>query len=130
MFSGEIEIHLTLDFLDSLDLSSRTLLGRKQFTIEKVVLKKVVDFGDLISIAIKLIKKGKWVISQINPDDFWVKTRQMFEFKYFYNKSRIKVVSPFLEENRIDHLEAETVVRQKGEKRKTITFDKNSTISQ
>ena len=100
------------------------------YTVEKVVFKKVVDFGDLISIAIKLIKKGKWVISQINPDDFWVKTRQMFEFKYFYNKSRIKVVSPFLEENRIDHLEAETVVRQKGEKRKTITFDKNSTISQ
>ena len=124
-FSGEIEIYFTFDFWDSLDLSIRTLLGRKQFTVEKVV-----DFGDLISIAIKLIKKGKWVISQINPDDFWVKTRQMFEFKYFYNKSRIKVVSPFLEENRIDHLEAETVVRQKGEKRKTITFDKNSTISQ
>ena len=115
-FSGEIEIYFTLDFGDSLDLSIRTLLGRKQFTVEKVVFKKVVDFGDLISIAIKLIKKGKWVISQINPDDFWVKTRQMFEFKYFYNKSRIKVVSPFLEENRIDHLEAETVVRQKGEK--------------
>ena len=68
-FSGEIEIYFTFDFWDSLDLSIRTLLGRKQFTVEKVV-----DFGDLISIAIKLIKKGKWVISQINPDDFWVKT--------------------------------------------------------
>ena len=77
-FSGEIEIYFTLDFGDSLDLSIRTLLGRKQFTVEKVVFKKVVDFGDLISIAIKLIKKGKWVISQINPDEFWVKTRQMF----------------------------------------------------
>ena len=40
------------------------------YTVEKVVFKKVVDFGELISIAaIKLIYKGKWVISQINPDD-------------------------------------------------------------
>ena len=58
-FSGEIEIYFTLDFWDSLDLSIRTLLGRKQFTVEKVVFKKVVDFGDLISIAIRLIKKGE-----------------------------------------------------------------------
>ena len=41
----------------------------------------------------------------------------MFEFKYFYNESRIKVVSPFPEENSIA-LEAETVLRQKGQKKK------------
>ena len=53
----------------------------------------------------------------------------MFEFKYFYNESRIKVVSPFPEENSIALLEAEPVLRQKSEKRKTITFDKSSTCS-
>jgi hypothetical protein len=122
--TGEIGISFTLDFWDGFD-SSRTLLGRKKFTIQEIQVEKVVDFGDLIAIADKLIKRRKWLIKQINPDDFWVKTRQMFEFNYFYNESRIKNNWPFLEEN-IIALEAETVLRQK---RKTITFDKNSTCS-
>ena len=128
IFSGEIGISFTLEFWDGFD-SSRTLLGRKKFTIEEIQVEKVANFGDLIAIADKLIKSRKWLIKQINPDDFWVKTRQMFEFKYFYNESRIKVVSPFPEENSIALLEAEPVLRQKGQKRKTITFDKNSTCS-
>ena len=92
-FSGEIEIYFTFDFWDSFDSSIRTLLGRKQFTVEKVVFKKVIDFWNLISK--KLIIKRIWVISQINSDDFWAKNRQMFEFKYFHNESRIKIDWPF-----------------------------------
>ena len=126
MFSGEIEIYFTLDFWDSLDLSSRTLLGRKQFTVKKVFFKTVADFGDLISIADKLLRQRKWVISKINPGDYWVKNRQMFEFKYFYNESRIKVDWPFPEESSIA-LKAETVLGPKGQKRKTISSAKNST---
>ena len=101
-------------------------MGRKQFTVEKIVFKKVVDFGDLISIADKLLRQRKWVISKINPDDYWVKNRQMFEFKYFYNDCRIKVSWPFPEENSIA-LKAETVLGPKGQKRKTISSAKNST---
>ena len=63
---------------------------------------------------------------KINPDDYWVKNRQMFEFKYFYNESRIKVDWPFPEESSIA-LKAETVLGPKGQKRKTISSAKNST---
>ena len=50
----------------------------------------------------------------------------MFEFKYFYNESRIKVDWPFPEESSIA-LKAETVLGPKGQKRKTISHAKNST---
>ena len=123
IFSGEIGISFTLDFWDGFD-SSRTLLGRKKFTIEEIQVEKVANFGDLIAIADKLIKRRKWLIKQSNPDDYWVKSTQKFEFRYFYKDSRIKVDWPFPEEKSIALL-AETVLRQKGPKRKIVSHKKN-----
>ena len=70
-------------------------MGRKKFTVEEIQVERVLHFGDLIAIADKLIKRRKWKIQQINPDDYWVKSKQKFEFKYFYKDSRIKVDWPF-----------------------------------
>ena len=123
IFSGEIGISFTLDFWDDFG-SSRTLLGRKKFTVEQIPVEKVVNFGDLIAIAEKVIKQRKWSLKQLNPDDFWVKSTQKFEFRYFYKDSRIKVDWPFPEENCIALL-AETVLRQKGPKRKIVSHKKN-----
>jgi len=120
--TGEIDISFTLDFWDSFD-SSRTLLGRKKFTVEEIQVERVLHFGDLIAIADKLIQRRKWAIQQINPDDFWVKSKQKFEFRYFYKDSRIKVDWPFPEETSIALL-AETVLRQKGLKRKIVSDKK------
>ena len=90
IISDEIGISFTLDFWDGFD-SSRTLLGRKKFSIEEIQVEKVEHFGDLIAIADKLIKRRKRLIKQINPDDYWVKSKQKFKFRYFYKDSRIKV---------------------------------------
>jgi len=121
--TGEIGISFTLDFWDGFD-SSRTLLGRKKFTIEEIQVEKVANFGDLIAIADKLIKRRKWLIKQINPDDYWAKSKQKFEFRYFYKDRRIKVDYPFPDEKSIALL-AETVLRQKGPKRKVVSQKKN-----
>ena len=123
IISGEIGISFTLDFWDSFD-SSRTLLGRKKFSIKEIQVEKVVNFGDLIAIADKLINRRKWLIKQINPNDYWVKSTQKFEFRYFYKDSRIKVDWPIPEEKSIALL-AETVLRQKGPKRKIVSHKKN-----
>ena len=122
IFSGEIGISFTLDFWDSFD-ASRTLLGRKKFSVEEIPVEKVVNFGDLIAIADKVIKRRKWSLKQSNPDDYWVKSTQKFEFRYFYKDSRIKVDWPFPEEKSIA-LSAETVLRQKGPKRKIVSHKK------
>ena len=98
-------------------------MGRKKFTVEEIHVERVVHFGDLIAIADKIIKLRKWKIQQINPDDFWVKSKQKFEFRYFYKDSRIKVDWPFPEETSIALL-AKTVLRQKGLKRKIVSDKK------
>ena len=98
-------------------------MGRKKFTVEEIHVERVVHFGDLIAIADKIIKLRKWKIQQINPDDFWVKSKQKFEFRYFYKDSRIKVDWPIPEETSIALL-AETVLRQKGLKRKIVSDKK------
>ena len=98
-------------------------MGRKKFTIEEIHVERVVHFGDLIAIADKLIKRRKWAIEQINPADYWVKSKQKFEFRYFYKDSCIKVDWPFPEETSIALL-AETVLRQKGLKRKIVSDKK------
>ena len=98
-------------------------MGRKKFTVEEIHVERVVHFGDLIAIADKLIKRRKWTIQQINPDDFWVKSKQNFEFRYFYKDSRIKVDWPFPEETSIALL-GETVLCQKGLKRNTLSDKK------
>ena len=105
--------------------STKTLFCRKTFKIEEIHVEKVVHFGDLIAIADKFIKRRKWTIQQINPDDFWVKSKQKFEFRYFYKDSRIKVDWPFPEENSIALL-AETALRQKGLKRNTLSDKKKN----
>ena len=99
-------------------------MGRKKFTVEEIQVERVLHFGDLIAIADKLIKRRKWAIQQINPDDFWVKSKQKFELRYFYKDSRIKVDWPFPEETNIALL-AEAVLRQKGLKRKILSDKKN-----
>ena len=99
-------------------------MGRKKFTVEEIQVERVLHFGDLIAIADKLIKRRKWKIQQINPDDYWVKSKQKFEFRYFYKDSRIKVDWPFPEETSIALL-AEAVLRQKGLKRNTLSDKKN-----
>ena len=98
-------------------------MGRKKFTVEEIQVERVLHFGDLLAIADKLIKRRKWKIQQINPDDYWVKSKQKFEFRYFYKDSRIKVDWPFPEETSIVLL-AETVLRQKGLKRNTLSDKK------
>ena len=69
------------------------------------------------------MKRRKWTIEQTNPDDVWVKSKQKFEFRFFYKDSRMKIYWLFPEETSIALL-AETILCQKGLKRKILSDKK------